>query len=255
MAKQAAGSNRLFVNQYDVSGNVSALSAIEASRELYDMTDITQTARDRKGGLSDGTISVNGWWDATVAASPPAVHDVFKTSGGLANAVVTYWTGVAAVGSPVGGLVGCQVNYNPVRSPDATLAWTVNAQASAGAGLEWGHGLTTGSQLFASTGYGSDCDDLPGGTVSTAFGAILYVHLISIASGNITISAVHGAAAAPVTAVTGCTTGLLTTAGAYRITSTSPTFTLLRYTRLYATGTFANAYIAAMLVRPIGAWA
>jgi hypothetical protein len=251
MAKQAAGSNRLFVNQYNVSGNVSALSSIEARRDLLDMTDITQTGKDRKGGLSDGSMVVNGWWDATVGATPPAVHDVFKVAGGLVDAVMTYWTGITA-GVPVACLVAAQANYNPVRSPDASLAWTVSAEASAGAGLEWGHALTTANQTFASTGYGSDCDDLAGSPTSTAFGAILYVHLISIASGNITISAVHGAAAAPTTAVTGCTTSLLTTAGAYRIASTSPTFNLLRYTRLYAVGTFSNAVIVAALIRPIG---
>jgi hypothetical protein len=249
MTKQAAGSNRLFVDQYDVSGNVGALSAITASRALLDVTDITQTGMDRRGGLADGSITINGWWDGTPGATPAAVHDVFKVA--RTNAIVTFWSGITA-GSAVSGLVANQTTYQPVRSPDASLAWTVEAQASAGAGLEWGHGLTTGAQTFASTGYGSDCDDLAGSPTATAYGAILYVHLISIASGNITISAVHGAAAAPTTAVTGCTTGLLTTAGAYRIPSTSSTFNLLRYTRLYAVGTFSNAVIVAALVRPIG---
>jgi hypothetical protein len=251
MAKESAGSNRLFVNASNVSGNVSALSSIEARRELLDVTDITQTGRDRKGLLSDGTMVVNGWWDGTVGATPPAVHDVFKTAGGLVGAVVSYWTGIT-VGVPVACLVADQANYNPVRSPDGSLAWTVSAEASAGAGLEWAYALTTANQTFASTGYGSDADDLAGTPTSTAYGAILYVHLISIASGNITISAVEGASAAPTTAIAGCTTTLLTTAGAYRLPSTSATATIRRYTRLYATGTFSNAVIAAALVRPIG---
>jgi hypothetical protein len=251
MAKQAAGSNRLFVGAFNISGNVSALSSIEARRELLDVTDITQTGKDRKGGLSDGTMAVNGWWDGTVGATPPAVHDVLKTSGGFVDAVLSYWTGIT-VGVPVALLVADQANYNPVRSPDASLAWTINAEASAGAGLEWGYGLTTANQTFASTAYGSDADDLAGTPTSTAYGAILYVHLISIASGNVTISAVEGASAAPTTAIAGCTTTLLTAAGAWRLPSTSPTATIRRYTRLYATGTFANAVIAAALVRPIG---
>ena len=92
----------------------------------------------------------------------------------------------------------------------------------------------------------------PIGILFTAYGAILYVHLVSIASGNITISAVEGASAAPTTAIAGCTTTLLTTAGAYRLPSTSTTATIRRYTRIYCTGTFANAYVAAALVRPIG---
>lgn len=252
MAKQsgATGAQRLFVDGYDVSGNVSALTSINATRDNLDVTDITQTGKDRRGGLASGELTVNGWWDGTPSQTPPAVHDIFRTLRD--SAVISFHDSNAAVGTAVAGLVAHQVNYNPVRSEDGALAWTVNAQGSAGYGLEWGYALTLGSQTFASAGYGSDCDDLAGSPVSTAFGAILYVHLLSLGSGTVTISAVEGASAAPTTAIAGCTTAGLTTRGAYRLPSTSATATIRRYTRLYCSGTFTNAVVAAMLVRPIG---
>lgn len=251
MAKQtgSSGAQRLFVDGYDVSGNIAALSSMSATRNHFNVPDLTQTAADRRGGLVDGKISFKGWWDATVAASPPAVHDVFKVPRN--DAVVTFWDG-QLVASAACGLQADQANYKVDRATAGSLAWTVDAEASGGFGLEWGYSLTTGNQLFAATGYGSDVDDLGGAPTSTAFGAILYVHLLSIASGNITISVVEGASASPTTAIAGCATGLLTAQGAYRFPSTSPTATIRRYTRIYCNGTFSNARVAAMLVRPIG---
>jgi hypothetical protein len=252
MTKQtgATGGQRLFVDGYDVSGNIAALSSMSATRDQLDYTDITQTAKDRRGGLVDGKMSFKGWWDATVGATPPAVHDIFKVP--RTAAIVTFWDAQLA-GSAACGLAADQANYKVDRAEAGSLAWTVDAEASGGFGLEWGYSLTAGNQLFASgTLYGSDCDDLVGAPTSTAFGAILYVHLISIASGNITISVVEGSSASPTAAIAGCTTALLTAQGAYRLPSTSATATIRQYTRLKVAGTYANARVAAMLVRPIG---
>ncbi len=243
MSKSGAGSNRLFVDQYDISGNVGAVTSLNASRALMDATDITQKGMDRRGLLADGKIAFAGLWDGDT------VHDILSPI--RQNCLVSFFSAVN-VGAPVAGLAADQTTYQAVRGADGSMAFDVEADASAGAGLEWGYGLTTGAQLFATAGYGSDADDLAGSPTSTAFGAILYVHLFSLDSGNITINAVEGAAATPTTAIAGCTTALLTTPGAYRLPSTSATALIHRYTRIHLTGTFVNATIAAALIRPIG---
>lgn len=247
MAKQTGlGVERLFIDGNNVSGNIGSISAIAAKRALADRTDITQSAIERVGMIQDGQMTFNAWWDGTPVTG---AHQVLK---GLRNSGICTFTHGLSLGDPVASLVAHQVDYQIPRSPDGTLAATIDMVASGGVPLEWGV-LLTGSagqpyQTFASAGNGSDVDLT---TVSTAFGGTLYVQLLSLATGTVTIK-VQDAATLPTYAdVSGMTTGGIAAASAPTAVRVAigATATIRRYVRIVTSGTFTNAVIVAALVR------
>lgn len=245
----ADGSERLFVDGINVSGNIGAINTAAVRRALTDLTDITQSAIARAALQADGELAFNSWWDGTPTTG---VNETFKTVRADAHFMFTHGT---ALTSPAFCLVAHQADYSIPRSPDGTLAATIAAQSTGGNPPEWGFLATSGSgqpyQTFASAGNGSDCDDLAGSPTSTAAGAALYVHCISIASGSFTVK-VQDAATLPTYAdVAGLVTTSISAAGARRAVSTSPTATIRRYTRIVLAGTFTNAVIVAAIIRPL----
>ncbi len=243
MAKTSGLGDRLYVGGYDLSGDVGAVGTIKGGHSLATVTGIDKSAVERLGVLRDGELSFTAWWDTAAGGSHPVLSALPSTD------VVAEFHHGAAYGVPAAGITGKEIDY-AINIPMDGVVTAAPQILGNGFGLEWGYSLTNAGQTFASgTNYGSDCDDLAGSPTSTAFGACLYVNLISIGGGNVTISAVHGAAAAPTTAIAGCTTTSLTVPGAYRLPSTSPTETILRYTRLKVVSSTNSVIVAAMLVR------
>ncbi|HSW43158.1 MAG TPA: hypothetical protein VLM76_11675 [Patescibacteria group bacterium] len=250
MSKRTGIGSRLYIDGNDVSGNIGSIGTIAATRALLDQTDITQHAMDRGPGLGDGQMTYLAWWDGTPVTG---AHQVLR---GLRNrGIVSICHGVT-LGSPVASLLSDQVDYSIARSPDATLAATIDMQASGGVPLEWGVLLTSSGseprQTVASAGNGSDVDLTD---VSTAFGATLYVHVLSLSGTSVTVK-VQDAATLPTYAdVAGLTTTAITPAGAptAQRAATGPTATIRRFVRIVTTGTFTNAVIVAAFVRNMAA--
>lgn len=243
MAKTTGMGDRLFVAGFDLSGDVGAITTLRGSHSVADVTGISSSAMERIGVLRDGELSFNSFWNVATGGAVPVLNDLPAT-----DIVAEYHHGATA-SAPAAGITGKQMDYSIDIPADGVTTGTTQILGN-GFGVEWGYSLTTGNQAFTTgTTYGSDCDDLAGSPVSTAFGACLYVQLIDIAGGNVTISAVHGAAAAPTTAIAGCTTTALTSPGAYRLPSTSATETILRYTRLKVVSSTSSLHAVAMLVR------
>jgi len=254
MTKQSGvGVERLVISGVDVSGNIGAVDTIRVGANLVDHTDITQYAVDRRKLLSDGEVTFKAWWDGTPSTG---VNEVFKA---LPSAASVAFTHGFAVASPAACVVGAQTNYDITRSPEGTLAATINVQSTTGAPLEWGFTLTTAAstpwQTFASAGNGSDVDDLGGSPTSTAFGGILYVHCLSLGSGSFTAKVQDAATLPTYSDVSGLVTGTINAVGATRVVTTTTTTTIRRYTRVVLSGTFSNAAVLAVLVRPMAAQA
>lgn len=251
MAKQSGvGVERLFIDGNNVSGNIGSLGTVAARRALTDLTDITQSAFARTGLLQDGQMTFNAWWDGTAVTG---AHQVLK---GLRNSGICSFTHGTALGDPVASILAHQVDYAIPRGPDGTLAATIDMESTGGAPLEWGVLLTSSSgqpyQTFASAGNGSDVDELGGAPTSTAYGAALYVHVLSLSGTSVTVKVQDAATLPTYSDVAGLTTTAITPAAAptaQRVVTTSPTATIRRYTRIVTTGTFTNAVIVAALVR------
>jgi hypothetical protein len=136
-------------------------------------------------------------------------------------------------------MVGKQMNYDAARGADGGLAFTVQALAN-GTALEWGDSLTTGKQTFASSGNGTSIDYT---AVSTAFGAVGYLQVFSVASGTATVAIQDSANNSTFADVTGLVFAAATARTQERL-ATAVGATIRRYVRVNLTGTFTNAVIA-----------
>src|SRR6187455_3469811 len=107
MAKQSGLGDRLYVSGYDLSGDIGSIQRIAGGPAALDLTDITQSAYDREGGLRDGGIDFTAWFDKATNRAHPRLS-VLPT----ADVITTYCRGLG-LGSPAASCVAKQINYDP----------------------------------------------------------------------------------------------------------------------------------------------
>jgi hypothetical protein len=231
VVKQSGIGVRLYAAGYDLSTDVSAISNISAQQELLDTTALATDARTRIIGLNDARIAVNGWFDAASGRSHAAWT---SNSGKLPTAdqivLVTYGT---SRGDAFSGLDCKQADYNVSRTPGSAVATTVNYEGTAGAGVENGVLLTTGTtQTDSSATTSASVDE---GSAASGSAPAAYLEVISLASGEATIvvqdsgNDVSWSTKATFTSVTGRTAERVTASGSSG-----------RYLRVVTSGTFSN---------------
>lgn len=174
MAKKSGLGMKLYLQGYDVSGDVGAINTMRSSMAVLDVTAIESSAMERIAGLRDGEITFNVFFnDATGRA-----HDALKSLP-TTNVLAMVLTGTTA-GDPVICLTAKQVNYDWSRNADGSLQGTVQLLAAAGVPLEYGLLLT------AKTTHASATDetgiDFGSQTVS---GAIGFLQHFSADSGTV----------------------------------------------------------------------
>lgn len=148
--KQSGIGARFFVGGYDLSGDISALDAINGSIGLLPGTDITQSAMARIIGLRDGNMGFTTYMDTALA------HPVLAALP-TADALMEFRPPPQAIGGTCASLVAKQVGYDPTRGNDGSLLMKVAGQGNAYA-LEWGLQLTPGlrTDTTATNGTGLD---------------------------------------------------------------------------------------------------
>lgn len=219
---------RLLVDGYNLSGDIGAVQTIRGGPALLDLTDITQPAHHRTGGLLSGELGFNALWDT----DPDAAHDVLSALPTTDRQVIYLHRNAHA--APAAALSAKQVNYDPSRGQDGSLVAAIQA-LSQGTPLDWCEVLTAGIETIASAASGTAIDD----AAATAFGAAGYLHALSIGSGTATVAIQDSADDVSYADVT----GLVFTAVASRTSQrlvTSRTATIRRYLRVNVTGTFTN---------------
>ena len=178
MAKQSGLGGNLYVDGYDLSGDVGAINTIKDSGNLLAVTGIDKSAIERIHGLGDGELSFTAFFnDASGMA-----HEVLSGRG-AADHIVTY-----AVGTTLGkvgvGIVGKQGDYSAVRGADGSVALTVPFHTSDGESLRWGQMLTAGIRTDSEATDGTAVDN----GVATSFGADLYLHVFAFTGTDATIT-------------------------------------------------------------------
>lgn len=243
MSKTSGLGQRLFVSGVDVSGDIGSIDNCASPLATLDATDITQLAMARLAGLKDGALDFTAFFDPATGAS----HDTFSALP-TTDVHELYCTGTA-IGDPAAGMVAKQIGYDGKRGSDGAFTFTIASQANS-FGLEWGNLLTAAPRTDSAATNGTSYDY--GAAVGTTnFGLQLYVQLLAFTGTSVTItvqSSTDNAVGDPFAAVTGATTGALTTVGAVRV-QTGPTAAVERYLRIATTGTFSNAQFVAMVVR------
>lgn len=242
MAKLSGIGGQLYVNGYDLSGDVGVINAVRDGQNLLDVTAIDKSAMERIPGLADGGIDFTAFFnDATDAA-----HDVLSPMGST-DKYVTYAVNTT-LGRPGWSLTAKQADYAGARAADGSLAFTVQTQTSDGEGLRAGEMLTAGIRTDTAATNGSSVD----GTAATAFGAVIFLHVFDFDGTDVTISVEDSANNSAWAALTGASFAEIDAAGHHteRIVLASDA-AVRRYLRAVTTttGGFTSVDFALMLCR------
>lgn len=136
MAKQSGLGDYLAVDDSggtvrDISNDVTSIT-FNIPQDLMDITGIDKSARERLIGLGDGTVTVNGVFNAASNKS----HDVFKTRSGTRT--VTYAVGGNTSTNPKLEMEMLVANYNVARANDGSLTWSATLNLQSGTVPAWG---------------------------------------------------------------------------------------------------------------------
>jgi len=230
---------QVWVSGYDVGGSTNSLSRISGGPAPIDLTDVTQSAFERKGGKRDGGMTVVSYFNPDAGASH-AVYSPLPT----ADALFTYANGTT-IGAPAASVMAKQIGYDGARADDGGYLLTVDAQAN-GYGLTWGRlataGMRTDTAATAAAAV-SPFDQLS--ATPGAFGLVMFVHLQAFTGTSVTIKLQESSdnAGDAYADVAGATTGALTTARQGLRIATGA-INVERYLKVVTTGTFSNAQFA-----------
>ena len=226
MAKVSGLGTRLWSHGYDLSGDTSSLDGAGYTQEMLDVTTLDKAASARLAGLSDGSLTVNGWFDSATS------HAAYLDSSKLPtdDQVVFVQLGTA-LGDPFAGMTAKEATYDVNRTSGSALATVSTFQSTAGNQVDFGVCLTASTTTSASAGNGTTVDN----SASSASGCVVYLEVSSLASGSCTVKLQgstndstwtdHGS----FTAVTGRTAERIEVSG-----------TIKRYLRWNTSGTFSN---------------
>lgn len=247
MPKQSGLGDACYVDGFDASGDIGALTRISGSMSTQDTTNITQSGNARIGLLHDAGIDFSAFWNPGPEAN--AAHLIYR---GLpyADRVITYCRGTG-VGSAAASLVGKQINYDGSRGADGSFTFGINASGNA-FGLEWGTQLTPGKLTQGAAGNGTTLD-LGALPVSYSFGWSAYLHVFAFTGTSVTVKVQDSADGTTWADLSGAAFLAATAIGSQRISAGQvSTATVRRYVRLVSTGTFSNAQFAVNFVRHEG---
>lgn len=230
MTKDTGLGDQLYVGGYDLGGDINSLSRIGGGNTPIPMTDITQLAMAREGGLRDGGIDFVSYFNRAAGRAHERFSALPRT-----DVLATYGHGTT-LGGPCASCVAKQINYDPQRGQDGSLLFNVNLAANA-YGLDWGIQLTAGKRTDSTATNGTGVDLT---TVSTLFGWQAYLHVFAFTGTSVTVTLQDSAdnvsfanlAGGAFTAATGITFQRLVGGRAD---------TVRRYVRAITTGTFSNA--------------
>ena len=226
----------MLVGGYHIGGDIRDVAA-NGGPALLDVTDITQSAHSRLGGLRDGKMSLTSYHDPAAGQSH-AVFSLIPTT----DVIMTYLRG-QAVGNPAACLNAKQVGYDPTRANTGELTFKIEGQGNA-YGLEWGIQLTAGVRTDSAATTGTFYDN----AAATSFGGQAYFHLTAFTGTSVTIDIQSATASGGSYSSTGLTTTAMTAIGAQRL-ATANNLTINRYLKVVTTGTFSNAVFAVVFVR------
>ena len=247
MTKESGLGDNLWIDQYDLSGDVNSLGAIACPVSVQDNTQgIKKSAVERLVLKSDGKIDLTSLFNVDNTAGAEGAHNALS---GLpaTDRQITYARGTT-IGNAAASMISKQVNYDGTRADDGSFMFTVNAVAN-GYGLEWGQQLTAGLRTDGSATSPSTGIDLGSSPASYDFGWVAYLHVFAFTGTSVTVTLQDSANNSAFTSLTGGAFTAATARGVQRLASSSATATVRRYVRAITTGTFSNAIFAVNFVR------
>jgi hypothetical protein len=238
MTKQSGLGDQLYVDGYDLSGDIGSLSRIGGGPAALEVTAIDKSAPERVGGLRTGEIAFQAWFNKAAAQA----HQVLKLIP-TTDTQVSYFKG-SGIGNVCASQISKQIGYDPTRGADGSLSLATSAQSN-GYGLEWGKQLTAGKRTdTTATSPATGLDTV----ASASFGGQFYVHLFTFVGTSVTFTIQDSADNATFANVTGGAFTAMTAIGAQRLELLNTT-TIRRYVRVITTGTFSSAIFAVNMIK------
>lgn len=236
MAKQSGLGDNLFVQGFDISGDVGSLSAIGGGFAPLDVTAINKSAVERIPGLRDGRMEfVSFFNDAPLVtgSGDTGVHIVLDNLP-RTDVICTYTRGTA-LGAPAASLTAKQVDYAPTRAADGSFTFQTTMSAN-GYGIEWGELITVSveTETAAATGTGVDF------TAGTSFGLQAYLQVTEFVGTSATVTLQHSTDDVTYSAITGGAFSTISTTTTAERIQTARDATINRYVRYVVSGTFTT---------------
>lgn len=242
MAGKSTGlGDRFYLGGYDLSGDIGSLQQINGGPVALEVTDITQSAPERLGGLRNGGMQFTSWFNDAAGRAHPVLSAL-----PTADAIALYGRGTT-LGNAGAACVSKQVNYDATRGADGQFSFTTSVQSN-GYGLEWGDQLTAGTRTDTAATNGTSLD----GAASSTFGAQFYLQMFSVTGTSCTVKIQDSADNSSFADLSGAsfTTVAAGSRGSERIAVTG---TVRRYLRAITTGTFSNAQFVVLGARNLTA--
>src|SRR5215472_9469615 len=180
MAKQTGLGCAFYAGGFDIGGDTQSF-AVHGGPNALDVTDVTQSAYSRLGGLRDAAVDWVSYMDPAAAASHAALSPL-----PTADVITTAFLNPIGIGTPALSQVSKQVNYDPTRATDGSLTFAINAQANA-FGQEWGLQLTAGKRTDTAATAGPFFDN----GAAFAFGGQAYLQVFAFTGTDVTIAVQH----------------------------------------------------------------
>ena len=232
--KTAGMGDHVYVGGYALSQDVQQVGKIGGGPSPLVMTDITQSAFARAGGLRAGQIDLSCYLDVQSNQAHAVLSPLPRTS-----TIVSYFHVPGTIGSAAASLNALQIGYDPARAADGMLTIGVNAMDTK-YGLEWGESLTPGDRTDTSATNGASFD----GGAATTFGAQAYLHLTGFTGTNVTVTIQDSADNASFASLMAFTAATGRTFERIAVTGT-----VRRYVRAVTSGTFSSATFVVNFVR------
>ncbi len=242
MAKTSGLGMGLFVDGYDLSGDIGMIDGIAGPQETLDVTAIDKSAFERLGGKRSGQIDFTSYFNPTTARAHPVLATLPTT-----NRLITARIGTA-LGDPAVSLVGKQINYDPTREDSGALTFKVSAQSD-GYGIEWGVLGTAGKRTDTGATNGTGVD-LGTGTIS--FGLQAYLQVFSFTGTSCTVklqSSSDNGVGDTWADITGAGFVAASTAPQAQRIATASNTAVERYVRVVTTGTFSECTFLVQVTR------
>jgi len=238
MAKQGGIGDNFYVAGYDLSGDIASLQDIGGGPGVLQTTGINKSAMERIGGLRDGRMSFNSYFNPSSNQSHDRLGNLPTT-----DVILSYFRGTV-LGTEAACLNAKQVDYNGNRADNGAFSFNVSALGNS-YGLEWGKQLTAGKRTDTAATNGTGVDF----GAATAFGLQAYLQVFAFTGTSVTVKLQESSDNGAGDAWTDVTGGGFTAATG--ITSqrieTTRSLAVERYLRVVTTGVFSNAVFAVMV--------
>lgn len=238
MAKESGLGANLYVDGYELGGDIGSLSGIGWSRALLDVTPISKSAPERIPGLGDAALGYMSFFNDAEGQAHPVLRNPPATDS------IHVWTQGSAIGDVAGAIVAKRADYSPSRAADG--AFTINTTANGnGYSLDFAQLLTAGKRTDTTATNGTSLD----GGAATTTGWAAYLQVVALTGTNVIVTIQDSADNSSFAAVTsGAFTSVTSAPGKQRIAGAAGA-TLKQYVRAVTTGTFTSATFVVVITR------